>query len=1098
MKTKQGGMMARRFTQNSKTLLNDRKHKNRVVLSTLGTIVSMLTILGLVITHVRAGTSDFTFGTVGDTGTSTNAQSVFKAIGSTAASDSMFKFVQHVGDYSYAELATPGPSGTTAGTNAWCQLVKDKVNEGASLPSGNTLGENFPFMLATGNHEATLSQPNPSLYGVVGKTTPYHNDQIEDLKNCLPNQFASHTTTSPFVEGGASNSNYAREYYYDYPSTNPIARFIVTAPGTAYNMTQTDGNGLYDYSAGSDHYNWLSGAIDSARSGGIKWVVVTNHTNYIAASSGHDTDISSDYFNLLLTKKVDLILQGHNHIYQRSKQLVNGVSGCTTLVDNTYNANCVASDGGATNTFTKGEGAIMAIVGMGGDGLHSINSSDGDYSYFDANMGLGSQDTFGFLKVAVTDTQMTASFVHGTGQPTGFTDTFTIEGPADTTAPATSLTAPAASTTLSGTTTLTATASDNVGVTKVEFWEGATKLGEDITSPYSYDWNTTTATNGAVSLTAKAFDAAGNSTVSASVSATVSNTSSDTTAPATSLTAPVASATLSGTTTLTATASDNVGVTKVEFWEGATKLGEDITSPYSYDWNTTTATNGAVSLTAKAFDAAGNSTVSASVSATVSNTSSDTTAPATSLTAPVASATLSGTTTLTATASDNVGVTKVEFWEGATKLGEDITSPYSYDWNTTTATNGAVSLTAKAFDAAGNSTVSASVSATVSNTSSDTTAPATSLTAPAASTTLSGTTTLTATASDNVGVTKVEFWEGATKLGEDITSPYSYDWNTTTATNGAVSLTAKAFDAAGNSTVSASVSATVSNTSSDTTAPATSLTAPAASTTLSGTTTLTATASDNVGVTKVEFWEGATKLGEDITSPYSYDWNTTTATNGAVSLTAKAFDAAGNSTVSASVSATVFNTANAVPTVNLGTTASAEPTPISKASMSVTAGTCNDFRTAKTVTASGLTAPDGNVTVLGGFDFILGCSAAGGMATVDITLGARYEDTSKLRVYKTNGTTVTDVTAQMTIQNTATSTVLRYTLTDGTGFDSDATVNGAIDDPLYVGVLGATTTAEELADTGTRLTSVLVGAAVLLTGSVYIFKQISRRYQLHR
>ena len=86
--------------------------------------------------------------------------------------------------------------------------------------------------------------------------------------------------------------------------------------------------------------------------------------------------------------------------------------------------------------------------------------------------------------------------------------------------------------------------------------------------------------------------------------------------------------------TLTATASDNVGVTKVEFWEGATKLGEDITSPYSYDWNTTTTTNGAVSLTAKAFDAAGNSTVSASVSATVSNTSSDTTAPATSLTAP--------------------------------------------------------------------------------------------------------------------------------------------------------------------------------------------------------------------------------------------------------------------------------------------------------------------------------------------------------------------------------------------------------------------------------------------------------------------------------
>jgi len=94
----------------------------------------------------------------------------------------------------------------------------------------------------------------------------------------------------------------------------------------------------------------------------------------------------------------------------------------------------------------------------------------------------------------------------------------------------------------------------------------------------------------------------------------------DTTKPTVSLTAPTAGATLSGTTTLTATASDNVGVAKVEFFSGATLLNTDTTSPYSYSWDTTTVTNGTYSLTAEAFDAAGNTQTSTAVSVTVNNT----------------------------------------------------------------------------------------------------------------------------------------------------------------------------------------------------------------------------------------------------------------------------------------------------------------------------------------------------------------------------------------------------------------------------------------------------------------------------------------------
>jgi hypothetical protein len=96
--------------------------------------------------------------------------------------------------------------------------------------------------------------------------------------------------------------------------------------------------------------------------------------------------------------------------------------------------------------------------------------------------------------------------------------------------------------------------------------------------------------------------------------------SSDTTAPTVSVTAPTAGATVSGTTTISASASDNVGVTSVGFYVGTTLLGTDTSSPYSYSWATTSYTNGAYSLSAKAYDAAGNVGTSASVSVTVSNT----------------------------------------------------------------------------------------------------------------------------------------------------------------------------------------------------------------------------------------------------------------------------------------------------------------------------------------------------------------------------------------------------------------------------------------------------------------------------------------------
>jgi hypothetical protein len=89
--------------------------------------------------------------------------------------------------------------------------------------------------------------------------------------------------------------------------------------------------------------------------------------------------------------------------------------------------------------------------------------------------------------------------------------------------------------------------------------------------------------------------------------------------------------------------------------------------------------------------------------------------PIVTLDLPVNNQVLSGKYTLKATATDNVGVTKVVFYRGTTNMGNDTTSPYTYSWNTVNVPNGTYVLKAKAYDAAGNIGVSSTVTVTVNN-----------------------------------------------------------------------------------------------------------------------------------------------------------------------------------------------------------------------------------------------------------------------------------------------------------------------------------------------------------------------------------------------
>jgi hypothetical protein len=178
--------------------------------------------------------------------------------------------------------------------------------------------------------------------------------------------------------------------------------------------------------------------------------------------------------------------------------------------------------------------------------------------------------------------------------------------PPDTTPPTTSITSPASGSTLSGSITVSATASDNIGVTRVELWMDGALKATATAAPYSFTWNTTASTNGSHTLQTKAYDAAGNVGDSSIVTVTVSNLAPSSLA--VSITNPKNGGTVprNQTVDINASATDSSTITKVQFYVDNALLGTVTTAPYTYPWKVPQK-RGAHSVKAQAYDAKGNS-----------------------------------------------------------------------------------------------------------------------------------------------------------------------------------------------------------------------------------------------------------------------------------------------------------------------------------------------------------------------------------------------------------------------------------------------------------------------------------------------------------
>ncbi len=202
------------------------------------------------------------------------------------------------------------------------------------------------------------------------------------------------------------------------------------------------------------------------------------------------------------------------------------------------------------------------------------------------------------------------------------------------------------------------------------------------------------------------------------VSITIGKT--DFTPPTASVTAPTAGANVSGNITVSANASDASGIEKVEFYlNGATTpFASDSTSPYQATLDTTHIPNGANTIFARAYDLAGtpyskpnNSGDSANINFTVTNT--DPTSPSVTLTSPTNGVTIPNPVTVSADASDTVGVWKVEFYTDSVLRETDTTSPYSAVASFNDLVPTSHTFQAKAYDYVGNVTSTGIVSVIV-------------------------------------------------------------------------------------------------------------------------------------------------------------------------------------------------------------------------------------------------------------------------------------------------------------------------------------------------------------------------------------------------
>ncbi len=373
----------------------------------------------------------------------------------------------------------------------------------------------------------------------------------------------------------------------------------------------------------------------------------------------------------------------------------------------------------------------------------------------------------------------------------------------DTGSPTVSITAPADGATVSGSTTVAATASDGYGISSVQFQLDAGNLGSAVTSsPYQISWDTTTVANGSHMLSAVATNVGGVQTTSSVIGVTVNNATLPSGWNSADVGSPGATGSASysaGTYTVTGAGADIWGTTDAfRYAYQAVSGGTAIIAKVATQQNT--------NLWAKAGVMFRESTAAGAVYVATYVTPSN-------------GLLFEYRTSTNGVAAQVVNITgpAAPEWLRLVRIGNTFSASYSSDGSSWSSA-GSITVSMASSANAGLAVCSHAAGTPCTSTFTNVTiaaAPTVAMIAPSNGATVSGSsTTVTATASANSGLTisSVQFQLDGSNIGSPVTSsPYTIFWDTTTATNGSHTLAAVATDSATGQTTSSPITVTVSN-----------------------------------------------------------------------------------------------------------------------------------------------------------------------------------------------------------------------------------------------------------------------------------------------
>ena len=487
---------------------------------------------------------------------------------------------------------------------------------------------------------------------------------------------------------------------------------------------------------------------------------------------------------------------------------------------------------------------------------------------------------------------------------------FDVPADEDSIPPTLTITFPADQSILSDSVLISAYAFDNVGLEKVTLYLNDSIVHESTEGPYEYKWSTLENAEDEVhTIRAKAVDLAGNENFTSTIQVLVDN--QDNISPTGALIFPFTGQILTGEITIILEANDNDEVALVTLYIDGDSVMTYQEPPYRYDWNTFEEIDDVIhTIHAHIQDNTGNQVTLGPINVTIDNyESDDNIAPTGTIISPPTASTVSGTINIEVNAFDNVRMGHVDFIIDGTAVLSDSLPPYSYTWNTLEEVEDSDHvINVNLSDSAGNTTSLFPVTVFVNNiVDTDVTPPNIVIYDPAANQTVSGTVTFLTIATDDIAVDRVEFYHNYELEFTATSYPFSYDWNSTLADEDTEHIWhVKAFDTSGNETQTQPMVLVVDNV--DNIPPTGFILQPYAGQVVSGDIEIQVSASDNVGVNQVTFYLDGNILSSDSQSPFSYNWNTTTASEDEEHvLYASITDLQGNTTNLPSISVTVDN-----------------------------------------------------------------------------------------------------------------------------------------------------------------------------------------------